>query len=72
MSSEGANAYRIIVEDALSTTSIIKVGPWKTLGECEFWISGNNVSIVKDGVWITTFPLINPNTVECITGLPEA
>ena len=70
LSRQGANEYKQIVEDALVNTAQRRSGTWKTLGECEFWISGDNVSIIKDGSWVTTFPLTKQGTIEYIMGLP--
>lgn len=70
LSKEGALAYRSITESVLRNANTIRVGNWKTLGECEFWIYQNNVAIVKGTEWVTTFPLTKPGTVEYITNLP--
>jgi hypothetical protein len=69
-SKEGAAAYKQIVQDSLKNTTEVRTGTWKTLGECEFWISGNDVSIIKNGTWVSTFPLTKPGTVDYINSLP--
>ncbi len=69
-SKEGAVAYKQITQDVLQNAQTVKTGNWKTLGECEFWIKGNDVAIVKDGNWVSTFPLNKPGTVEYINSLP--
>ncbi len=69
-SKEGAVAYKQITQDVLENAQTVKTGNWRTLGECEFWIKANNVAIVKDGNWVSTFPLNKPGTVEYINSLP--
>ena len=67
---QGAIAYRQIVQNALSNTSVIKEGQWKTMANCQFWISDQGVSIVKNGEWVSTFPLTKPGTIEYLNQLP--
>ncbi|SHL83969.1 Colicin D, partial [Anaerocolumna jejuensis DSM 15929] len=69
-SKEGAVAYKQIVQNSLKNTTVVRTGTWKTLGECEFWISGNDVSIIKNGTWVSTFPLTKSGTVDYINSLP--
>ncbi|MCM0759468.1 hypothetical protein M7775_12950, partial [Sporomusa sphaeroides DSM 2875] len=69
LSKEGAATYRNITQKVLQNATEVRVGNWKTLGECEFYINGADVAIVKNGEWVSTFPLTNPGTVEYIKSL---
>ena len=70
MSKEGASAYKAITNDVLSNATEIRIGPWKTLGQSEFYIRGNDVAIVNNGNWVSTFPLTNQGTIDYIMSLP--
>lgn len=69
LSREGASAYKEITQRVLQNATEIRVGNWKTLGECEFYITDVDVAIVKNGEWVSTFPLTNPGTIEYIKSL---
>ena len=70
MSKEGAQKYKEITENVLNNVDEIRVGDWKTIGESEFWISGNDVALINNGKWVSTFPLTKEGTIEYIMSLP--
>jgi len=70
MSKDGANAYKTITQNVLTNASTVRTGTWKTLGQCDFYIYGNDVAIVQNGQWVSTFPMSNTGTIDYINSLP--
>ena len=71
LSKEGMIRYKELTQKILENPSEIRHGVWKKLGNCDFYINDNNVAIIKDNKWISTFPLTKRGTFEYIMSLPK-
>ena len=67
----GISDYLGIIMETITDPSEVRYGDWQYQGDCEFYVSDNNLTIIRsDGEWVSTFPLTEPGTIDYINSLP--
>ncbi len=56
----------------MNLPDVVRYGDWINQGDCEFYILGNDITIIRsDGASVTTFPYNDPGTIHYVEGLPQ-